>query len=174
MDTTSTKNTQQLAAAIHLSTFAKYLFPLGNFLLPLILWQVNNDKPFVDRHGKQAINFQLSILIYSVVVGVICIPFFVIFATDFVSLIDAIDHGMDHAGLSEVKNLTGYILLFAVASLLLVGLFIFELYAVINASMKASKGEDYSYPLSIPFLSLKEEHSTIETPISETNQNPTS
>lgn len=174
MDTTPTKNDKQVAAAIHLSTFAKYLFPFGNFLLPIILWQVNNDKKLVNHHGRQAINFQLSILIYSIAVGIICIPFFVIFATDFVALIEAIDHGMHSAKMNEIQHLTGYILLFAVAVLLLIGLFIFELYAVINASMKASKGEYYRYPLTIPFLAIDEGDNTTEDTISETNQNPTS
>ena len=180
MDTTPTKNDKQVAAATHLSTFAKYLFPFGNFLLPIILWQVNSNKKFIDHHGRQAVNFQLSVLLYSIAIGVICIPFFVIFATDFVSLIEAIGDGMDSTKMNEMQNLTGYILLFAVAVLLLIGLFFFELYAVISASMKASKGEYYHYPLCIPFLgSDNEEHITSETTtiidtdkaITETNQN---
>jgi len=179
MDTTPTKNDKQVAAAIHLSTFAKYFFPLGNFLMPIILWQVNSDKKLIDHHGKEAINFQLSVLIYSIAVGVICIPFFVIFATDFVSLIEAIDNGTDFDRLNDIKNLTGYIILFAVAALLLTGLFIFELYAVITATIRASKGEYYSYPFCIPFLgrSSDEDKAAItneEEIISETNQNPTS
>ena len=171
MDTTSTRNTTQVAAAIHLSTFAKYIFPMANFILPIILWQVNNDKKLIDHHGKQAIIFQLSMLIYSIAIGVICIPFFVIFATDFVSLMEAIDHGMDRAKFSEVSNLTGYILLFAVAVLMLIGLFIFELYAVITASMRASKGEYYKYPLCIPFLSTDnpEVNLTDKTPDTDTD-----
>jgi len=174
MDTTPTKNDTQLAAAIHLSTFAKYLFPFGNFLLPIILWQSNSDKKLIDQHGRQAVNFQLSILLYSIAIGVICIPFFVIFATDFVSLIEAIDNGMNSTKMSEIKNLTGYILLFAVAALLLTGLFFFELYAVITASMKASRGESYHYPFSINFFNNSNTTTTsVNTGVvaSETNQN---
>jgi hypothetical protein len=33
-------------------------------------------------------------------------------------------------------------------------LFIFELYAVITATMQATKGKSYKYPLSIPFIKL--------------------
>lgn len=160
MDTTPTKNDKHVAAAIHLSTFAKYFFPLGNFLMPIILWQVNSDKKIIDHHGRQAINFQLSVLIYSIIVGIICIPFFVIFATDFVSLIDAIDNGTDINSLNNIQNLTGYLILFAVAALLLTGLFIFELYAVISATTKAAKGEYYTYPFCIPFLGRGENTST--------------
>lgn len=48
-----------LLVLIHISTFAKYLFPFGNFILPLVLWTSNkNDSAFVDHNGKQALNFQ--------------------------------------------------------------------------------------------------------------------
>lgn len=182
METTPTKNDQQVAAAIHVSTFAKYFFPFGNFLLPIILWQVNSKKRLVDHHGRQAINFQLSILIYSIAIGIICIPFFVIFASDFIALIEAIDHEMDLDRLNTIKNLSGYILLFAVATLLLTGLFIFELYAVITATTSASKGEYYQYPFCIPFLGRERDVintseiapiTTTEETNTETNQNQT-
>ena len=54
-----------IATFIHLSTFSRFIIPLGNFLGPIILWVANKDKSsFVDEHGKQAINFQISILLY--------------------------------------------------------------------------------------------------------------
>ena len=155
MENQLNKNTTNIATAIHVSTFLKYLFPFGNFIAPLILWVVNRDKLFVDHHGRSAINFQLSILVYSLVVGIICIPFGVIFASDFVSLIDAIDHNIP-ASINDIKNLSGFVLLIGIAALLLFALFIFELYCVINATLKASKGEYYSYPFTIPFLSKEE------------------
>ena len=72
MHTTHQKN---LAAAMHLSTFSKFFIPLGNFILPLILWMMNKDKSeFVDAHGKQAINFQLSLLLYAIAAVIIMIP----------------------------------------------------------------------------------------------------
>lgn len=47
---------------------ACHLLGLVGFLGPLIIWLVKrNDHPFVDDQGKEALNFQLSILIYSVV-----------------------------------------------------------------------------------------------------------
>jgi len=146
------ENQKQLAALIHLSTFSKYFFPFANFFVPLLLWTTNKDKEFIDDHGNQAINFQLSILVYSLVIGLLCIPFFLIFATDFISLVDAIEHTVDSVSVNEITNLSGFIILFTIAALLLFGLFLFELYAVISATMKAARGEYYKYPLSIPFL----------------------
>ena len=38
---------------------------------------MNKDKSeFIDKHGKQAINFQLSILLYTLFIGAITIPLF--------------------------------------------------------------------------------------------------
>jgi uncharacterized Tic20 family protein len=56
----------------HLSTFAGYLVPFGNILGPLVVWLVKKDEfSFVDDQGKEALNFQISITIYSVVSGVL-------------------------------------------------------------------------------------------------------
>ncbi len=56
----------------HLSTFSGYLVPFGNILGPLIIWLVKKDEyAFVDDQGKEALNFQISITIYSLVSGIL-------------------------------------------------------------------------------------------------------
>lgn len=45
----------------------------GPFIIPLvaaiIMWQIKKDQsPFLDDHGREAANFQLSLLIYAVLV----------------------------------------------------------------------------------------------------------
>jgi len=152
METTISENQKNVSAFIHLSIFLKYFFPFANFIAPLLIWTFNKEKAFVDEHGKQAINFQLSVLVYTILIGLICLPFFIIFATDFISLIETIDHNAGEFSVNNIQNLSGYILLFGLAILLLLGLFVFELYAVINASIYASRGKLYQYPLSIPFI----------------------
>ena len=166
MEHTVSENQKSLGAFIHLSTFLKYFFPFANFFAPLLLWTLNKDKPFVNEHGRQAINFQLSILLYMIFIGIIFIPFFMVFALDFVSLIDAVDHTVHELRYQDIKNLSGYILLISLAGLLLAGLFIFELYAVISATMHATKGKLYKYPLSIQFIKLNTSSNT-ETNTSE-------
>ncbi len=152
METTPSENQKNTSAFIHLSTFLKYFFPFANYIAPLLIWTFNKEKAFVDEHGKQAINFQLSVLVYTILIVLICLPFVIVFATDFVSLIEAIDHSAGEFSVNNIQNLSGYILLFGLAILLLLGLFIFELYAVINASIHASRGLLYKYPLCIPFI----------------------
>lgn len=152
METKLSENDKNVAAITHLSTFSKYFIPFGNFIFPLLLWTVNKERPFINEHGRQALNFQLSILVYTILVGVACLPFFIIFATDFISLLEAIENQYRDVSVQNIKNFSGYVLLFAIVGLVLVGIFIFELYAVITATTKASRGEFYKYPLTIPFI----------------------
>src|SRR6202162_6599502 len=48
-------------------------FP-GHLLGPLIVWLAKRgDSPEIDAHGKEALNFQISMLIYNLVAGVLCL-----------------------------------------------------------------------------------------------------
>ncbi|MFN2508714.1 MAG: DUF4870 domain-containing protein [Chthoniobacterales bacterium] len=43
-------------------------------LAPLIVWLMKRDEsPEIDAHGKEAVNFQISMLIYTVVAAVFCL-----------------------------------------------------------------------------------------------------
>ena len=74
-----TNTEKNWATLTHLGAFGQYLFPLGNFVIPIIIWSSKkNESAFVDYNGKQCINFQLSVLLYSLILGAIFIPTFVI------------------------------------------------------------------------------------------------
>ena len=46
---------------------------LGGIVAPLIIWQIKKDQfAFVDEQGKEAVNFQISILIYLLVAALLC------------------------------------------------------------------------------------------------------
>ncbi len=50
----------------HLSALAGYFIPFGHLIGPLIIWLLKKDLyPSVDQHGKEALNFQISISIYA-------------------------------------------------------------------------------------------------------------
>jgi hypothetical protein len=52
----------------HLAALAGYVIPFGNVIGPLVIWLIKKDEfPFVEQEGKEAINFQISIVIYTVV-----------------------------------------------------------------------------------------------------------
>lgn len=48
----------------HLSSFAGFVIPLGNVVGPLVVWLVKKDTmPFVDDQGKEALNFNITVVI---------------------------------------------------------------------------------------------------------------
>ncbi|MEZ4780611.1 MAG: DUF4870 domain-containing protein [Flavobacteriaceae bacterium] len=145
---------KNVAAVIHLSALSKFIFPLGNFIMPLIFWTMNKDKSeFVDKHGKQAINFQLSILLYTFLIGSITIPLFlfgVLNHIDFPEFWQAYDFDFDfHLSSHDSFNV---IIFSIVAGLLVVAAFLLEIIFIIIATSKANQGEPYKYPLTINFL----------------------
>ena len=45
---------------------------IGGIIGPLIVWQIKKDlSPFVDQNGKEALNFQISMLIYAIVAALL-------------------------------------------------------------------------------------------------------
>ncbi|PWK17273.1 DUF4870 domain-containing protein [Xanthomarina spongicola] len=141
---------KNIATFIHLSTFSRFIIPLGNFIGPLILWIANKDKSeFVDDHGKQAINFQISILLYAIVLGMITIPFFIFNLFNGLDFIDINTFDSIHLSLTKPSPLlyiTGGLGFIAFTG------FILELVFIVKASLAAKDGEYYKYPLTINFL----------------------
>ena len=71
------KDARMWAMFCHLGGFAG-LLPItpvfGSIIVPFIIWQIKKDDfEFVNKHGKEAVNFQISILIYSLVAGLLCL-----------------------------------------------------------------------------------------------------
>ena len=47
-------------------------FP-GHLIGPLIVWLAKrDDSPQIDAHGKESLNFQLSMTLYGIVAGILC------------------------------------------------------------------------------------------------------
>ncbi|MCP4611665.1 MAG: DUF4870 domain-containing protein [Planctomycetes bacterium] len=64
----------------HLAALAGIVVPVvGCVVGPLIIWQIKKDEfSFVNDQGKEAVNFQITILIYLIVSGLLtflCIGF---------------------------------------------------------------------------------------------------
>ena len=76
-------NRQYLVLA-HLSQLVTFIIGFGSLILPLVLWLTQKEKIYqMDEHGKRIVNFQLSILIYSL----ICIPLILLLGLGIVGLI---------------------------------------------------------------------------------------
>ena len=108
----------------HLSALAQFILPsFGNIFGPLIFWLIKKDQSaWVDRQGKEALNFQISIVIY-------------VFAAFFLMFLLAIT-----------------VIGIPLAALIAIGLAVFWLVMVITASIKVNDGEDFRYPLNIRFI----------------------
>jgi len=87
----------------------------GHILGPLIVWLAKRgDSPEIDEHGKESLNFQISMLIYNLIAGVLCLV------------------------------LIGFVILGI--------LHILNLVLVIVASIQASEGKLYRYPITIRLI----------------------
>lgn len=98
---------------------------LGNFLGPLIIWQMKKDTlPFAADQAKEALNFNITLLIFSIVFGVIAAIFTAI--------------------------TLGFGMLLVVPVVLVVG--VAWLILTIMAGIKANNGEAYRYPFAIRLI----------------------
>ncbi|MFA5818026.1 MAG: DUF4870 domain-containing protein [Bacteroidales bacterium] len=62
------------AMLCHLSAFAGFFFPFGGIIGPLICWLSRKDESvWVNVNGKNSLNFQLSMLLYIVLVIPLCL-----------------------------------------------------------------------------------------------------
>jgi uncharacterized Tic20 family protein len=111
----------------HLAALTCYVgIPFGNILGPLLVWLFKKDEyALVDEHGKEALNFQISVMVYSLVAVIVI----VIFALTFILIPVAIALGI-----------------------LLAALFAVNLVLIIVAAIQTSNGETFRYPLSIKFI----------------------
>ena len=149
MITTNEKNN---AFLIHLSAFTGYFIPLGSILIPLIVWNLKKDESeFVNHHGKEAVNFNLSFLLYYTVLFIALFPLF------FKNIFNLATHAEHFEQMEQIEQMNhlfstggwfsifGIILLFGTMS-------IFKFILIILASIKAQQGEMFKYPLRIRFI----------------------
>lgn len=60
-------NEKQFALFVHLSALLGFFIPFGNIIAPLVLWQIKkNESAFIDDQGKEAVNFNLTLLLIGV------------------------------------------------------------------------------------------------------------
>jgi uncharacterized Tic20 family protein len=129
----SHRNDNNNAFLLHLSAFFGYIFPFGAVVGPLVIWEMNKRKSdFIDRNGKEAINFNLSYLLYTFVLGLSIVPF--VIRTVMNDL-----HHLDLFGMISVGSIIGV-------------LAIVKFVLIIIAASKANQGEVYNYPLTIKFI----------------------
>jgi uncharacterized Tic20 family protein len=71
------KKARNWAVAAHLSALVGFVgVPFGHLFGPLAVWLLKrDDHPFVEDQGREALNFQISILLYSLASGLLILCF---------------------------------------------------------------------------------------------------
>lgn len=65
------RDDKQLLVLMHLSQLLTFITGFGGLIVPLIIWLTQKEQVNeIDEHGKAIINFQISLIILSI----ICIP----------------------------------------------------------------------------------------------------
>ena len=113
---TSSRDVRTWNVLCHATALAGFFVPwAGHILGPLIVWLAKrSDSPEIGEYGKESLNFQISMLIYNVIAGVLC--------------------------------------LVLIGVVILVILHILNLVLVIVASIQASEGKFYRYPMTIRLI----------------------
>jgi|WetSurMetagenome_2_1015567.scaffolds.fasta_scaffold204611_2 uncharacterized protein len=73
-NTETNKDARMWGMLCHLAGLAGFVIPGVGFVIgPLVIWIIKKDEfPFVNEHGKEAVNFQISMLIYAIIAGLLC------------------------------------------------------------------------------------------------------
>jgi uncharacterized Tic20 family protein len=148
-----TTNEKSLATITHLSALSQYIIPLGNYIFPILIWSTNKDKSkFIDYNGKQVLNFQLSILIYTLVFAAVSITAFLCFSVETINKIDFNQNNFEVIEVLNTQNITGLLIVGITAIVLLVIMKVTEFILLIYGATKAANNGHYKYPLTINFI----------------------
>lgn len=92
------KEERQWAMFAHLGTFSSIFVPLGNFIAPIVVWQLKkHESDFVVEQAKESLNFQITLILYFIISIPLCfiiIGFLFIFALVIFGLIMVIVGGI--------------------------------------------------------------------------------
>jgi uncharacterized Tic20 family protein len=120
--TVARDDTRTWALVAHLSALPSMLVAMA-FIGPLLVYAMKKDDPYVRRHAAAALNFQLSVLVYGLGLGVLGV----------VGLATGVGVGL---------------LVLPLLGALAIAWFVF----ICIAAVKAGEGHEYRYPLAISFV----------------------
>lgn len=112
---TMDKRERNWGMACHLSALCGYIIPFGNVIGPLVIWLLKKDElAFVDDQGREALNFQLTLVLAFMV---------------------------------------SFILIFVLIGFVMTAILcVYALIMIVYASVKASEGVRFRYPMTVRFF----------------------
>ena len=114
------------ALLMHLSLVAHAFLPYISILIPIIMWQTKkSESRFINDHGKESVNFQITLLLYSIALPAI------------IAILGVLTLGL------------GFILLIPAIALP----FVLGIVGMVLSMTAANRGEYYRYPMTIRFIS---------------------
>ena len=121
------KSTRTWDALCHLAALTVFIgIPFGNIIGPLVVWLIKrNESLSVDEHGKESLNFQISLAVYLLAGTGITV--------------------------SLILVIIGIFLVPLLIAAVVLGTLLDVIFIII-AAVKASNGEFYRYPLTIRFI----------------------
>lgn len=125
-----TKDECNWAMYCHLSALCALLgVPFGNVLGPMVVWMIKKDEmPVVERHGQESMNFQITLSIGISAASLLALVLVLMSLIPFVMCVT--------------------IPLLIVLAMVIVAAVMVSVVFVIQASIAASKGEFFEYPLT--------------------------
>ena len=162
-----TRQERNIATLAHLSTLTQYFIPFGSFIFPILFWSSKRDSAYVSHHGRNVINFQLSMLMYYVILILTAVFIIVGFAINKINWAFSTNE-LITLDLETIRKLTGLGLIAGFAIVLTGLLKIAEFFLIIVAGVAASEGKMYRYPLTINFIKTSLFAPTVPTQVSTT------
>lgn len=170
MDTSLQNNHKTIAAFLHILSFGKWIFPFGNFILPIVLWGINSKKSkFVDHHGRQVVNFQLSLALYTIALSLIAVTIILVaLFSGGPELFEQLD-GNDFPFSNHMGIFATFIGTAIIIGGALIVLTAVDIIYSIKGAVDANNGIYFTYPLTISFLKNTDNEEIIDTKEKEIN-----
>jgi uncharacterized Tic20 family protein len=72
---TETSDVRTWSVLVHAIALIGFFAPVaGHIIGPLVIWLAKRaDSPELDEHGKESVNFQISMMIYNAIAALLCI-----------------------------------------------------------------------------------------------------
>jgi uncharacterized Tic20 family protein len=67
-----TQEERTMAMLCHIGALVGSFIPPANIIVPVVIWMLKKDQSaFVNEHGKEAINFQINLSVWAIIISVV-------------------------------------------------------------------------------------------------------